>query len=94
MSRRKGTVEVRRRKAALFKGNWERTKAPGVEIVLSASKRGNCMYRVMVRPLSTKYGVSGPNPLFCRTLGEADETIAKLERDAHVTAAAIALGVV
>ena len=94
MSRRRGTVEERRRKASLFQGKWETTAAPGVRIVLSANKRGNCMYCVYVRPLSTKYGVSGPNPLHCRTLGEADEIVAKLVRDAHAVAAAYALGVV
>jgi len=93
MSRRRGTEEERRRKKALFNGGLEVTKAPHVAIKLTANKRGAGMYHVTVVRMSTVVQVAS-YPFSCRTLGEADELIAELERLAHAAAAAIALGVV
>jgi hypothetical protein len=93
MSRRRGTEEERRRKAALFTGAVESTIVHGVVIVLQATRRGRNCYCVMVK-VYAGFGVSGKLPCFCRTLADADAVIAKLEREAHIAAAAKALGVV
>jgi hypothetical protein len=92
MSRRKGTVEVRRRKAALFQGNWERTMLMGSSIILSARKNGKGNFIVAFSG-TLPFHINKSQRRYFRTLGEADAFIKEVVREDAIKAAIRALGV-
>jgi hypothetical protein len=93
MSRRKGTPKVRARKRTLFAGIPEYTYDEYVMIALAGVHRGAGAYKVTIRALRPWITLDPDEPLWFRTLGEADDAITNIIRNSHVIAALRALGI-